>query len=122
MVKTAAAMRGKRAAGATVSGLSAMSPKPEGACEPATPRPLPADDPGLFETDLAGLRKRWSDAARRSPIGAEAMTGADRRAQALGIPGQRLMENAGAAVAAAAQALADATGRSGKGAILILCG
>lgn len=50
------------------------------------------------------------------------MTGADRRAQALGISGQRLMENAGAAVAAAAKALAEATGRSGKGAILILCG
>jgi len=36
--------------------------------------------------------------------------------------GQRLMEQAGAAVAAAAKALAEATGRSGKGAVLILCG
>jgi hydroxyethylthiazole kinase-like uncharacterized protein yjeF len=83
---------------------------------------LPADDPGLFEQDLAGLRRRWADAARRSPIGAEAMTGADLRAQAMGVPGQRLMEHAGAAVAAAAKALAEATGRAGKGAVLILCG
>ena len=83
---------------------------------------LPADDPELFELDLAGLRRRWADAARRSPIGAQAMTGADLRAQAMGVPGQRLMEHAGAAVAAAARALAEATGRTGKGAVLILCG
>jgi ADP-dependent NAD(P)H-hydrate dehydratase / NAD(P)H-hydrate epimerase len=83
---------------------------------------LPADDPELFELDLVGLRRRWADAARRSPIGAEAMTGADLRAQAMGVPGQRLMEHAGAAVAAAAKALAEATGRAGKGAVLILCG
>jgi len=83
---------------------------------------LPADDPELFELDLAGLRRRWADAARRSPIGAEAMTGADLRAQAMGVPGQRLMEHAGAAVAAAAKALAEATGRAGKGAVLVLCG
>jgi ADP-dependent NAD(P)H-hydrate dehydratase / NAD(P)H-hydrate epimerase len=83
---------------------------------------LPADDPELFEQDLAGLRRSWADAARRSPIGAEAMTGADLRAQAMGVPGQRLMEHAGAAVAAAAKALAEATGRAGKGAVLVLCG
>ena len=83
---------------------------------------LPADDPELFDQDLAGLRRRWADAARRSPIGAEAMTGADLRAQAMEVPGQRLMENAGAAIAAAAKALAEATGRAGKGAVLILCG
>lgn len=83
---------------------------------------LPADDPELFDQDLAGLRRRWADATRRSPIGAEAMTGADLRAQAMGVPGQRLMEHAGAAVAAAAKALAEATGRTGKGAVLILCG
>jgi NAD(P)H-hydrate epimerase len=83
---------------------------------------LPADDPELFELDLARLRRRWADAARRSPIGAEAMTGADLRAQAMGVPGQRLMEHAGAAVAAAAKALAEATGRAGKDAVLVLCG
>lgn len=83
---------------------------------------LPADDPELFDQDLSGLRRRWADAARRSPIGAQAMTGADLRAQAMGVPGQRLMEHAGAAAAAAAKALAEATGRVGKGAVLILCG
>jgi ADP-dependent NAD(P)H-hydrate dehydratase / NAD(P)H-hydrate epimerase len=95
---------------------------------PATPAAagrasiLPADDPELFSLDLAGLRRRWADAARRSPIGAEQMAGADRRAQAMGTPGQKLMEQAGTAVAAAAKALAEATGRWRKGPILILCG
>jgi NAD(P)H-hydrate epimerase len=50
------------------------------------------------------------------------MTGADRRAQALGIPGERLMEEAGTAVAAAVKALAVTTGRWGRGPILVLCG
>jgi ADP-dependent NAD(P)H-hydrate dehydratase / NAD(P)H-hydrate epimerase len=39
------------------------------------------------------------------------MTGADLRAQAMGVPGKRLMEQAGAAVGAAVKALAEATGR-----------
>jgi hydroxyethylthiazole kinase-like uncharacterized protein yjeF len=89
---------------------------------PASASQLPADDPGLFDMDLRGLRRRWADAARRSPIGSEAMAGADHRAQALGVPGQRLMEHAGTAVAAAAKALADATGRWGRGPVLVLCG
>lgn len=50
------------------------------------------------------------------------MTGADRRAQALGVPGDRLMEHAGTAVAAAVRALAMDTGRWGTGPIVILCG
>jgi len=53
---------------------------------------------------------------------AAAMTGADHKAQALGIPGERLMEHAGAAVAAAARALAVDTERWGRGPIVILCG
>src|SRR4249920_4066361 len=53
---------------------------------------------------------------------AETMTGADRRAQALGIPGQRLMEHAGTAVAAAVKALAVDLGRWGTGPIVVLCG
>lgn len=91
---------------------------------PATTLPprLPADDPTLFELDLRGLRARWADAARRSPIGAEAMTGADRRAQALGVPGERLMEHAGTAVAAAVRALAVDQGRWASGPILVLAG
>jgi len=102
---------------------------PPNAPAPARPAPergrparLPADDPSLFELDLAGLRRRWAEAARRSPIGAEAMAGADRRAQALGIPAERLMEHAGTAVAAAVWALAEGTGRRGRGRILVLCG
>jgi ADP-dependent NAD(P)H-hydrate dehydratase / NAD(P)H-hydrate epimerase len=84
--------------------------------------PLPADDPELLGLDLRGLRQRWAATADRSPIGSEAMTGADLKAQKLGVPGQRLMEHAGAAVAAAVKALAEATGRWRKGPILILCG
>jgi hydroxyethylthiazole kinase-like uncharacterized protein yjeF len=83
---------------------------------------LPADDPELFELDLRGLRRRWAGAAARAAFGAEAMVGADKRAQALGVPGQRLMEHAGAAVAAAVKAIAEATERWTKGPILILCG
>jgi hydroxyethylthiazole kinase-like uncharacterized protein yjeF len=83
---------------------------------------LPADDPELFDLDLRGIRKRWAATAARAPIGAEAMTGADLRAQKLGVPGQRLMEHAGVAVAAAVKAIAEATGRWRKGPILILCG
>jgi ADP-dependent NAD(P)H-hydrate dehydratase / NAD(P)H-hydrate epimerase len=90
------------------------------AAEPTTP--LPADDPELFEVDLRGLRQRWATTASRPPIGSEAMTGADLRAQKLGIPGQRLMEHAGVAVAAAVKAIAVATDRWRKGPILILCG
>lgn len=84
--------------------------------------PLPADDPALFDLDLRGLRERWAEAAARPAIGAEAMSGADRRAQALGVPGSRLMEHAGTAVAAAVKALAVDQDRWGKGPILILAG
>jgi hydroxyethylthiazole kinase-like uncharacterized protein yjeF len=84
--------------------------------------PLPADDPDLFSLDLRGLRTRWAEAAARGPIGAEAMAGADRRAQAFGVTGTRLMENAGTAVAAATRALAEATNRLGHGPVLVLCG
>ncbi|MEO8208491.1 MAG: NAD(P)H-hydrate epimerase [Chloroflexota bacterium] len=83
---------------------------------------LPADDVDLFELDIRGLRRRWADAASRSPIGAAAMAGADRRAHAFGMPSERLMEHAGTAVAAAARALAEATNRLGHGPVLVLCG
>ena len=65
--------------------------QPAGSTPDRVEPPLPADDPELFELDLRGLRARWSSAAARPPIGAQAMSGADRRAQALGIPGARLM-------------------------------
>lgn len=83
---------------------------------------LPADDPELFDLDLRGLRRRWAGAASRAPFGSEAMAGADKRAQARGVSGQRLMEHAGVAVAAAVKAIAEATDRWGKGPILILSG
>jgi NAD(P)H-hydrate epimerase len=89
---------------------------------PGRAAPLPADDPELFELDLRGLRKRWADRAALPPMSAEAMTGADRRAQAVGIPEDRLMEHAGAAVAAAVRALAVDLDRWGHGPVVILCG
>lgn len=84
--------------------------------------PLPANDPAIFDLDLRGLRGRWAAQAALPAIGAEAMTGADRRAQALGIPEERLMEHAGTAVAAAVKAIAVDTDRWGSGPIVILCG
>ena len=92
---------------------------------PATPDaapPLPADDPSIFEMDLRALRHHWAASAALPPISAETMTGADRRAQALGIPEVRLMEHAGTAVAAAVKALATDLERWGTGPIVILCG
>src|SRR5262245_60559485 len=101
-----------------------MSPVTQAAPTPASDpvAPLPADDPSLFELDLRGLRERWADTAARPPMTAEAMTGADRRAQVLGVPAARLMEHAGTAVAAAARALALDTERWGRGPILVVCG
>ncbi|HEY3523799.1 MAG TPA: NAD(P)H-hydrate epimerase [Candidatus Limnocylindrales bacterium] len=81
-----------------------------------------ADDAPLLELDLRGLRARWAEAAARPPISGEEMTGIDRRAQALGIPGERLMEQAGTAVAAAAHALAVDQERWATNPILVLCG
>jgi ADP-dependent NAD(P)H-hydrate dehydratase / NAD(P)H-hydrate epimerase len=84
--------------------------------------PLPADDRDIFELDLRGLADRWAEAMQRAPITAEAMTGADRRAQVLGIPAAVLMEHAGTAVAAAVHALAVKTKRWDNGPILVLSG
>src|SRR5438132_2620690 len=81
-----------------------------------------ADDADLFSLDLDGLAQRWSGPASRSSIGAEAMGGADRRAQMAGVPGVALMENAGIAVAAAAHALGRQAGTWGRGPVLVLCG
>ena len=81
-----------------------------------------AIDVPLFERTLDELAALWADVAVRSPIGAEAMAGADRRAQRLGVPGIELMEAAGTAVAAVARALAEDRGTWGRGPVLILCG
>ena len=77
---------------------------------------LPADDPTLFELDLAGLAARWAEAMDRAPITAAEMTGTDAKAQRLGVSGSRLMEHAGTAVAATARALIAAAAASGAGA------
>ncbi len=93
--------------------------------QPSTPGaapPLPADDPSIFEMDLRGLRGHWAERASLPAISAETMTGADRKAQALGIPEARLMEHAGTAVAAAVRALAVDLDRWGTGPIVIMCG
>lgn len=84
--------------------------------------PAAADDPTLFDLNLDGLALRWARCAQSAAIGAEAMRGADRRAQALGVPGSRLMEHAGCAVAAAVRAFAIETERWNKGPVLFLCG
>ena len=85
---------------------------------------LPADDTALQAEALTldDLATRWHDAMSAGPIGAEAMRGADRRAQALGIRGSELMRNAGAAVAAVARAMLLERGRWGSGPILVLAG
>jgi NAD(P)H-hydrate epimerase len=97
-----------------------MTASPE--TTPASTVPLPADDPELFALDLRGLRRRWASRAALAPMTAEAMTGADRRAQAVGVPEERLMEHAGTAVAAAVRALAVDLGRWGTGPIVLFCG
>lgn len=102
--------------------MSVTTRRRDGAPERGDAAPLPADDPELIGLDLRGLRRRWAETADRRPIGAEQMTGADRRAQAMGIPGQRLMEHAGVAVGAAVKAIAEATERWGHGPILVLAG
>ena len=85
--------------------------------------PLPLEDPFLDqEVDLAELAQHWAATAARTPISAEAMRGADARAQRQGVPGTRLMEQAGAAVAAAARALLVTTERQAHGRVLILAG
>ena len=101
-----------------------MSASPSSARVPAGADrpPLPADDPELMTLDLRELRRHWAAAAARAPMTAQAMTGADRRAQALGIPGGTLMEHAGVAGAAAARARALDTGRWGRGPIVVLAG
>ncbi len=92
------------------------------AIDPDVPAPLPTDDPTLFGLTIEGLTTRWARSMESATIGGETMRGADRRAQAMGVSGIRLMENAGCAVAAAVKALAVKTGRWQKGPILILCG
>ncbi len=86
--------------------------------------PLPLEDPLLSETDLDlhRLIARWAPRAALPGITAEAMRGADRRAQRLGTPGERLMEQAGCAVAVTARATLRTANRPRGGVVLVLCG
>jgi hydroxyethylthiazole kinase-like uncharacterized protein yjeF len=86
--------------------------------------PLPASDTALQAETLTldQLGARWHAAMSATPIGAEAMRGADRRAQALGVSGGELMRNAGAAVAGVARAILIERERWGSGPILVLAG
>jgi NAD(P)H-hydrate epimerase len=117
---TAAAAATPAAAAAPAAASEAAVGAPQ--ADPWQNPPLPADDATLFTLSLDELAARWSRSMESSPIGAEAMRGADRRAQGLGVTGTRLMEQAGCAVAAATRALAVQTERWGKGPILVLCG
>jgi NAD(P)H-hydrate epimerase len=85
---------------------------------------LPTVDPALDDAELTldALAEHWAEPARLRPMTAEQMRGADARAQRMGIPGERLMEEAGTAVAAAARALIVSTERPRNGVVLILCG
>ncbi len=86
--------------------------------------PLPATDRALADPELHldDLAVRWAAAASRPPMSAEAMRGVDHRARLLGVSGRRLMEQAGAAVAAAVRALASDTERQGSEPVLVLAG
>jgi len=85
---------------------------------------LPAKDATLQSDELTldDLAARWAESMQGAPIGAEAMRGADRSAQRLGVSGWSLMRNAGAAVAAVARALLVERERWGSGPILVLAG
>jgi len=91
--------------------------------DPAMPVPLPSADAFLGgDFDLDELAAHWAAFAARRPIGAEAMQGADMRAQRAGVSGERLMEEAGTAVAAAARALLRSAERPAHAPILVLAG
>jgi ADP-dependent NAD(P)H-hydrate dehydratase / NAD(P)H-hydrate epimerase len=91
---------------------------------PAGEPPLPLDDPLLrsADLDLEALAARWAPFAARRPMSAEQMRGADVRAQRLGVAGAELMEQAGAAVAAAARAALRSYDRPSSALVLLLAG
>ena len=94
-------------------GVSATLPATHVTIDPRTGITLPAEDPTLLTLGLRDLVQRWAAAKDLPPM---AGRGNDRRrpqAQALGVPGSRLMEQAGTAVAAAVRAVALDQGRLG---------
>ena len=102
------------------SSVPAADPRPPYAADETLPIGDAAlDDPRL---DLDLLAAHWAAYGARRPMTAEQMRGADRRAQRLGVAGRELMEQAGAAVAAAARALLNSTDRPSSGLVLVLAG
>jgi NAD(P)H-hydrate epimerase len=85
---------------------------------------LPADDAQLRapDLDLPKLAARWSRYAARWPMTAAQMRGADARAQRFGVASLDLMEQAGAAVAAAARATLNSAERPAGSIVLVLAG
>ena len=114
---------GRDAGGLAYSGRH-MSHTSASAVAPAADEVLPVDDPFLArpELDLDVLAGHWAGYAARRPMTAEQMRGADVRAQRLGLPAVALMEQAGAAVAAAVRATLATTERLPSGLVLMLCG
>jgi len=92
--------------------------------DPTTGITLPAADPLVFasDTDVAALSERWAAQAALPAMTAEEMRGVDARAQRLGTRGEWLMEEAGAAVAAAAHALLISAERTHRARVLVMCG
>jgi len=104
--------------------MSPAAPPPVSRAPVPDDTPLPADDPALRgePLDLDALAAHWHEAGSRSPMTGEEMRGADHKAQLMGTPGRWLMEQAGAATAAAVRGLLETTGRAGKGLVLVLVG
>jgi NAD(P)H-hydrate epimerase len=87
------------------------------------PAPLPSVDPFLDgDFGLDELAAHWAATGARWPMSGEAMRGADARAQRVGVSGERLMEEAGIAVTAAARALLHTAERPANAQILVLVG
>lgn len=85
---------------------------------------LPTTDAVLADPDLdlERLATHWGSRSRLRAMTGEQMRGADARAQRMGVSGDKLMEEAGVAVAAAARALMNTAERPRTGVVLILCG
>jgi NAD(P)H-hydrate epimerase len=91
--------------------------------QPVEPAPLPSAD-GFLKGDfgLDELAAHWTATGSRRPMSGEAMRGADVRAHRVGTSGDRLMEEAGIAVAAGARALLHTAERPATSPVLVLAG
>jgi NAD(P)H-hydrate epimerase len=92
--------------------------------DPVSGIALPLADAAILRggIDLETLAARWAAQSTLRAIGAEQMRGADARAQRMGVAGEWLMEQAGAAVAAVALAIQHDAGRGRDARVLVLCG